>query len=376
VLPAELRGRDPRRFAMRLPQDAPADPAMPPPIAELRLLTKANSMEGDPLPDRKFIVHRMGAKYAAPWGLGLGSRLFWPVYFKRQGIGSWLAALEKFGQPTTLGKYPLGTAKEEQDKLLAACAAVNSEAAVIVPEGMAMELLEAQRAGAFDSYGTLARYMDDDIARVVVGQTLTSSAGEQGSRALGQVHNSVRLEITKGDADLLSDTLSGSLVRWIVDLNMPAFAGLGLPYPAIWWDVSEPEDLNARADRDVKVKGLGYKPTAAYIAETYGEGWEPDAPPPAAPVPGGDPLAALFAERSGTTFDTRLQRLRDRRPPPPRDTADDLTDQLDSVSGDAQDAIINALRGMVNSPDVQSLDDIRRGLLKLLPTCRCSSWRS
>lgn len=372
IVPAELRGRDPRRFRPMLPPQGVVPPeGEPPPAFQLRLLSRDNPTEGDPLPERKFVAHRFGARYENPWGLGLGSRLFWPVFFKRQGIGFWLSALEKFGQPTGLGKYPAGSSTDDQAKLLDALQAIASEAGVIVPEGMEIELLEAKRAGTFDAYEGLARYMDEDISKVILGQTLTTSAGASGSRALGQVHNEVRLELTKGDADLLSDTLNGSLLRWIVDLNMPGYAASGLPYPSLWWDVSEPEDLAARADRDTKVKQLGFRPTDDYVRETYGEGWEREAPASrqgrdfgATPRPPADPVAALFAEAG------RRGRPRRSLPPAddPRDAADDLTDQLDTIAADAQDALIAAVRGAIFAEEVTSLDQARDRLVQLFPS--------
>ena len=375
ILPAELRARDPMRFRPRLPPEGgPPGPDGVPPAFELRLLSRESPTEGGPLPDRKFVVHRFGAKYEHPWGLGLGARLFWPVYFKRQGIGFWLSALEKFGQPTGVGKYPPGSTQDQIDKLLDALQAIASEAGVAIPEGMAIELLEAKRSGSFESYEGLARYMDEDISKVILGQTLTTSAGASGSRALGQVHNEVRLELTKGDADLLSDTLNAGLVRWIVDFNMPGYAASGLPYPMVWWDVSEPEDLAARADRDTKVKQLGFRPTDDYIRETYGEGWESDAPPPPPPpnTPPGDPLAALFAERGRVARPARLRHdARRRAAAPPadtgRDAADDLADQLDTVAADAQDAMIEAVRAAIFDEDVTTLEQARARLVRLMP---------
>ncbi len=368
IVPAELRGRDPMRFRLALPPEgaAPASPEDPPPAYELRLLTKGQPSDGIAIPARKFVLHRFGAKYEHPWGLGLGARLFWPVFFKRQGIGFWLSALEKFGQPTALGRYQPGTSTDDQDKLLAALQAIASEAGVIVPDGMAVELLEAKRAGSFDSYERLARYMDEDISKVILGQTLSASVGASGSRALGDVHNEVRLELTKGDADLLSDTLNDSLVRWIVDLNDPGYAATGLSYPTVWWDVEEPEDLNARADRDTKVKGLGFRPSDDYVRETYGEGWEREQPPkppaPGQPTAAEAAIAAVFAE---------ARRAGRRRTMPPadsgRDAADDLADQLDQVAGDAQDAILGMVRGAIFAEDVTSLDQARDRLVAIFP---------
>lgn len=360
VLPVELRGRDPRRFAFRQPDGAPAP--------ELRLLTRSALLDGEPVPPMKFVVHRYGAKYENPWGLGLGSRLFWPVFFKRQGVGFWLSALEKFGVPTALGKYPRGSTEREIGTLLEATQAIASEAGVVVPEGMTMELLEAKRSGTFDAYESLCAYMDREISKIILGQTLTTSEGSSGSRALGSVHNEVRLELTKNDADLLSDTLNNSLVRWIVDLNLPGYAATGLPYPMLWWDVSEPEDLAARADRDTKIAGLGYRATPDYIRATYGEGWEPATPA----APPADPVASAFAEYRGTAFARRLKRLLGQAAPPsfaeaddPQDAADQLAEQLDTVAAEAQDAMVGAVRDLVMRAD--SLEEIRAGLVRLAP---------
>lgn len=355
IVPARIVARDPRRFAF---QDVEGGEA------ELRLLTRAAPIDGIALPARKFIAHRHGGRYGSPWGLGLGQRLFWPVFFKRQGIGFWLGAVEKFAAPTPLGRYPAGTSEADQKRLLEALGAIAREAAVIVPEGMAIELIEAKRSGAFDSYERLARYMDEDIATTVLGETLTSSAGEAGSRALGEVHNEVRLELVKADADALSDTLNTTLIAWLVEINMP-----GAPSPRIWWDFDAADDLTARAERDVKVKSLGFRPTPDYIREHYGEGWEEAAEPAGRgkpSSPGGGPqggptqgegaardaLAELFAEPRWRTQ--------------PRDAADDLTEQLADAAADLDDPLFRAIEALVARAD--SLQAIADGLVALVPS--------
>jgi phage gp29-like protein len=349
VVPDRIVARDPRRFTFHQVEGQPP---------QLRLLTRAAPLDGVPVPPWKFIVHRHGERYDSPWGLGLGQRLFWPVFFKRQGIGFWLSAIEKFAAPTPLGKYPPGTSEADIKKLLDAMTAISREAAVVIPEGMLVELVEAKRAGAFDSYEQMARYMDEDIAITVLGETLTTSAGASGSRALGEVHNEVRLELVAADADSLSDTLNATLLRWIAEINMP-----GAPPPRIWWDVEPGEDLNARAKRDVDVKSLGFRPTLDYITTTYGEGWEeaPEPPPPAMPPPNqpqpGAPgqrrnaIAELFAERG--------------RPPRPRDAADDLAEQLNGLVATAQDAMIDKLRDVVMG--AESLAALRDALVEAFP---------
>lgn len=123
ILPASFIMRDQRRFVFADGEREGFD---------LRLLTREAPFKGEPLPQRKFIVHRSGAKDGSPYGLGLGTRLFWPVLFKRQDITFWLTFADKFGSPTAVGKYPNGAPKAEQDKLLAALDALAQDGRIAV----------------------------------------------------------------------------------------------------------------------------------------------------------------------------------------------------------------------------------------------------
>ncbi|GCL64355.1 DUF935 domain-containing protein [Pseudaquabacterium pictum] len=284
VLPARVMARDARRFVFGIDD-------------ELRLLTRENMVMGEAMPPRKFIVHRRGADDDSPYGTGLGGMLFWPVFFKRNGITFWLTFADKFGSPTAVGKYPNGSDKASQAKLLQALSAIAQDAGVIVPDGMVIELLEASRTGSVDTYEKLVRYMDEQISKAVLGETMstTAAAAGLGSNQAG-VQNDVRLEVAKDDGDELDETLSDSLVRWIVEYNLP---GAGLPRLEHCFE--EPEDLAKRAQRDKTITEMGWEPTEAYMLETYGDGWVKKAPAPmpqmllpgAAPGtdPGADPAA-------------------------------------------------------------------------------------
>ena len=102
--------------------------------------------------------------------------------------------------------------------------------------------------------------------------------------------------LVQADADLLSATLNKTLVKWITDYNVP-----GATPPRVWRKVEEQKDLGAVATRDLTICQMGFKPSLAYINETYGGDWVV-APPPAnakttpdnAGGPGG--LGPSFAE--------------------------------------------------------------------------------
>lgn len=328
VVARAIRMRDQRRFAFT--EDL-----------ALRLLTRERPIEGKELPARKFIVHRFGDKDGTPYGLGLGHKLFWPVFFKRQGITFWLTFADKFGSPTSVGKYPAGTKPEDQAKLLAALGAIAQDAGIIVPEGTVIELLEASRSGSVDTYEKLARYMDEQISECVLGETLTTNIGSNGSRAASQTHNEVREELAKADADLLSDTLNATLVRWIVDFNMP-----GAGYPTVYRVFEEPEDLDQRSQVDERLHKMGYEPESIeQINETYGGKWRKKT----AAAPGGptesNPPQAQFAE------------------PGDGDVADAYTEQLHGAATAAMNGLVAPVKRLVM--EAASLEDLRDKLLDL-----------
>lgn len=331
IVPTRAVARDQQRFVF---DEAGA----------LRLLTPDAPVQGIELPERKFIVHSFGAKDGNPFGLGLGTRLFWPVFFKRQGVTFWLSFADKFASPTPVGKYPGGATAAEKETLEAALDSLAHETGVIVPDGMSIELVEAQRSGSTKVYEGLTAWCDAQISEAVLGETLSTNIGDVGSKAASQTHNEVREELAKADADLLSDTLNGTLVRWIVDLNMPGAAA-----PAVWRNFEQEEDLNQRAERDGKVMALGFRPTLEYVLETYGPGWEEDKGQ--ATGGSGQTVAqnAAFAAAPG--------------PGPAGDALDGLAETLDQAAAPAMDAMIDRIRELVDG--AASLDDIAAGLLDL-----------
>lgn len=274
LVPVEVRPRNARRFTF-------ADDG------SLRLLTIANQASGEAVPDKKFIVHSVGAKDGNPHGLGLGQKLWWPVFFKRQGLSFWLQFLDKFGAPTAIGTYTPGVNVRELEDALARIA---HDAGVALPEGAAVKLLEATRGGSA-THADLVRYMDEQVAAAVLMEGGgKGSGGELASAAI--LRNEVRLELVQADADLLSATLAASLVAWDVALNVP-----GAKPPRVWREVKAAEDLKLRAERDKLLFEMGFRPSLDYVQETYGGQWEIAQPPADVkpPVPEPD-LTQAFAE--------------------------------------------------------------------------------
>ncbi len=176
--------------------------------------------ESQSLPERKFLRFTFGGLYDNPYGRGLCGRAYWYYWFKKNNTKFWVVYNEKFGSPTVVGKYRPGASEEERRRLFEVVESLQNDTGVTVPESITLELLEARRSGNASTYRELADWCNDEISRLVLGATLTSSEGRRsGSQALGEVHERVRGEYVEADARELEDAVNAQLVRWLVDFN-------------------------------------------------------------------------------------------------------------------------------------------------------------
>ncbi|MEN6625220.1 MAG: DUF935 family protein [Candidatus Sumerlaeia bacterium] len=222
---------------------------------------------GRVLPPRKFIVALFGASDERPYGKGLCEKLYWYWFFKKHNVKFWLHFNERFGAPTVVARHRSGLNDRERDRLLEVIDAIQTDAGVTIPEGITLELLETQRSGGGDTYRALAQWCNDEMARAILGQTLTSSEGARsGSLALGQVHEEVRRDYMRADSWMLMDIVNGQLVRPLVELNF----GPDVPAPRWTIDMSAELDLTSEVGVDRQLLQMGVPLPERYFYEKYG----------------------------------------------------------------------------------------------------------
>lgn len=291
---ALLKGRHPRRLLFD--QEG-----------NIRIRTKKDQLKGELVPDEKFIVLTYGST-ENPYGKGLGRRLWWCVWFKKNGIKFWAVFLEKFGQPTVVGKYPQGANSDQQAEVKRATELVQAKTGVIIPEGFALDLLEASRAGNA-SYEQMVQRMDTAITITVRKQNLTTEV-TGGSRAASETHDTVEHRTTKMDASEVADLYNATLVKWLVDYN---FAGVK-EYPKLRFITEKEEVKKEEAETDaILITQMGLNVSAAFIAEKYNV--KTDGPPrfltqstvPSALTVGAENPA--FAERPESTATSNAARI-------------------------------------------------------------------
>lgn len=320
------------------------------PSGELRMKTSQQNMSGEALPPGKFWAFACGADHDdEPYGLGLGHYLYWPVFFKRNGIKFWLYFLEKFGQPTALGKYPSNATLPEKNRLLEALRAIHTDSAIRIPEGMQVELLEAARSGTAD-YTALIDRMNAAISKIYLGH---SGAADSTPGRLGGEDSAltVREDFIKADADLICGSFNQTVSRWLTHYNDP-----GAPTPCVWRNVDPEEDLKARADRDKVIFDMGFRPKLSYIHDSYDGQYEEIKNHDNGPHNTGqeDDQDALAGDNSSEFAEKDIADK-------PLYTQDHITRQLAQEAAASTTSMVNTIRDKVDS--AQSLEALQDDLL-------------
>ena len=182
------------------------------------------------LPVDKFIIYTYMPAYELPHGESDLRAAYKHWWSKDVVLKFWNMYLEKFGMPTAKGSYRRGMPKDQQDDLLRVLDKIQQETAIVVPEDVTIELLEAQRGGEA-GYQEAVEFHNRQIAKAILGQTLTSEEGSRvGSYALGKVHLDVLgFYLQRLKQDLEETVMREQLIRRLVEYN---FAGGQSTLPA------------------------------------------------------------------------------------------------------------------------------------------------
>ncbi len=241
----------------------------------------------EPLLPYKFIVHVAKAKAGLPIRGGLARAAGWAYLFKNYVLKDWVTFSEVYGQPLRVGKYGAGATEQDKERLLQAVANIGTDAAAIVPESMVIEFTEARQTGSVELYQSFCQYLDAQVSKAVLGQTLTTEIPQgAGSRAAAEVHDTVRRDILSADARRLAATINRDLIRPIVDLNL----GPRRNYPRLALGMADDADINDFVNMVTKLADHGMRIGQRTVLDKLGiaqpEAGEPILHPSRVPIVG------------------------------------------------------------------------------------------
>lgn len=232
---------------------------------EIRLLDEADMMNGIELPPYKFITHLPKLKSGIPIRGGLARLVAWSYMAKMYTFKDWLAFVEVFGMPLRVGKYGSNATDRDIEILKTAVANLGSDAAAVLPDSMKIEFQDAAKSTGGDKlFLVLAEWIDKQISKAVLGQTMTADDGS--SQAQAKVHDEVRGDIRDADAEQIEETLNRDLIKPFVDLNF----GPQEQYPWLQLQIAEQEDIKALSEALDKLVPLGFRVEQSVISDRMG----------------------------------------------------------------------------------------------------------
>jgi len=230
----------------------------------LRLRSKTSPFEGEIVPEFKFLCPKYNPTYLNPYGEKLLSSVFWAVTFKKGGIKFWVSFTEKYGMPWAMGRIPRQTLEAEAIRLRDALENMVQDGVAVFDDTCSVDLVESgSKAQSSSVYADMVKFMNEEISKAILGQTLTTQVGDVGSYAAGKVHSDVRADILSSDVRLVEATLN-QLIGWIVALNFPSS-----PVPKFVF-CDDDTLKTSQAERDKILKDTGVSFTKEYFVKNYG----------------------------------------------------------------------------------------------------------
>ena len=191
-----------------------------------RILTAEEPSEGIALPPNKFIVHTPHSVSAHPQRGGL-LRVTAMVYLaKNLAIKDWMIFAEVFGMPVRIARYEPNATPEEKRELLNMLESLGSNAAGIFSRAVELQVIEAKRGASGPPYERLVEFLNREMSKAWLGQTLTTDvSGQKGTIAATQIHETVRQDVLADDMRKEGRTirrdLLGPLTRWRLGPDAP-----------------------------------------------------------------------------------------------------------------------------------------------------------
>lgn len=223
--------------------------------------------DGREFPREKFVIYSYMPSYESPYGSS-DLRAAYKHWWSKDTLMRFLNLyLEKYGSPTAKGSYKRGTPRQAQDDLLRVLEKVQQETAIVVPDDIQVELMEAQRGGEA-GYLAALEFHDKQIAKAILGQTLMTDEGMRvGSFALAKVHLEVlKMCLRKVKRDLEESVMREQVIRPLVEFNYPQAA-----CPVFSLGPVEDKDVDALAGVITKlVSGEVVSPDEAWIRDYLG----------------------------------------------------------------------------------------------------------
>lgn len=165
----------------------------------------------------RYIIHR-GHTMPLPdtWGGPMRSILFWSL-LRSNDRQWWADLLERFGTPFMKGKYRDGAGKAVLERAFRLAVRLGG---IVIHKDTEVEIVQAISGDSSNSHERFLDICNKEISKLIVGQTLSSTADPTGiGGGASGLQSEVRDDIRQADARMLSRTIRNQLFTQLCAVN-------------------------------------------------------------------------------------------------------------------------------------------------------------
>jgi phage gp29-like protein len=237
-------------------------------LGALRVLTEAEPVYGTPLPPHKFAVHAPHAVSGHAMRGGLLRATALVFLGKNMALKDWMIYAELFGMPVRIARYDPSVTPEEKEEMLRMLESLGSSAAGVFSQAIELQFVEAGQGKAPPPYEQLCDFLNREMSKAWLGQTLTTETpGLGGSFGATKIHEEVRKDLRADDMRKEAQTIRRDVLAPLARFQF----GPDVPVPYFVRRVEGPRDLEELTEvLDAAVNRLGVPVPLAWARSALG----------------------------------------------------------------------------------------------------------
>ncbi|EDP8221414.1 DUF935 family protein, partial [Campylobacter coli] len=180
---------------------------------------------------------------------------------KQLAMSKNISYLDNLSVPPIIAKTTNANSDKEIEELLMQLSNLRSASVGIFNKDDMVELLNSGLSTS--TFTDFLRYCDEAISKLISGQVLAGNAVQNGTQALGNVHEEVRLNVGEMDTLFLSKSIQ-KLLEQILKLNFAKPAEFEFVF-----DTNKEVDEQYLAGVYSTISSMGYEIPAEFLAKTF-----------------------------------------------------------------------------------------------------------
>ena len=173
----------------------------------------------------------------------------------------YMTYLDSYAIPPIIIKSDMADSRENAAEILKSALALRSNSVGLFGVNDIVEVVNGNvDKGTFLEF---VRYCDESISKLITGQVLAGNSTQNGTQALGNIHNEMQKNATEFDAFLLSESVY-SLLAQLLALNFATPAPFSFEI-----DTNTEKDEKLQADTYLILSQMGVKIPIEHLEKTF-----------------------------------------------------------------------------------------------------------